>query len=85
MPQLEPCSSCSRQVVVSRYAWSKQKVYCQICKEFKTKDTSSEIETQELEKSGVEKIESSLKVNNPSLFKEIDTKKIKNFIENQST
>ena len=33
MPELEPCSQCGKQVLVSRYAWNKNQVICLKCTE----------------------------------------------------
>ena len=33
MPDLEPCSECGRQVLISRYSWNKREVICQACKD----------------------------------------------------
>ena len=33
MPELESCSRCGKQVLISRYAWSKKQAICQRCAE----------------------------------------------------
>ena len=42
MPELESCSRCGRQVLISVYPWSKQQVGSPICAELDNKQTSIE-------------------------------------------
>ena len=47
MPELELCSQCGKQVLVSRYAWSKNQVICLKCTELNMKQKAFNTHNQE--------------------------------------
>ena len=58
MPDLEPCSRCGKQVLISRYSWSQTKVICKACEELNIQPLPTEIPSQSFGNNGNEKISS---------------------------
>ena len=42
MPDIEPCSKCGKQVLISRYSWSNNQVICKDCEDLNIQSSSSE-------------------------------------------
>ncbi len=59
VPELESCSLCGKQVLISRYSWSNSEVICQLCSELNLQKQLRKRNGTQVEESAVIDLQSS--------------------------